>query len=376
MALVWILTLSILVGQLVKIPLGTHGGLTLLDITVIGLCLVGAYQTRLRLKKPPKFIIAAIIFAIIAALSLSLTPLHLTTPQYLTSFFYTVRFSLYILLSWLILSGALKPLGENINKILLFSGIGLAILGLQQFIFLPDLRFLTSGGLDPHYFRTASTFLDPNFLGAYFVLTLLLIFPKHKFVWILIVYLALLTTFSRSSYGMFLVSFLTLSFFKRSLKLAVITVILFAVFLLSFQIYIRAVNRVLPLDRNQTASYRFSTWQQGFEIFLKNPLLGVGFNTYNFALYEYNLGDEQFLKGKGSTSNDSSLLHILSTTGIVGLFAYFLFIHNLIKIANPTLTAATLGLLGHSFFVNSLFYPFILIWIMLMASNLYGKSDH
>lgn len=369
-----IVTLAITAGQLVKIPIGM-GGATILDVIVITLCFVGIWQTRLRLTKPPSFIMSALLFTIVALISLLLTPLQLSINQYFSSFLYILRFFSYMLLGWLLFSKALPSLKKNIDNILLLSGLGLATLGLLQFIFLPDLRFMSVFGWDPHYFRTASTFLDPNFLGAYFVLTLLLIFPKHKFFWFLIVYLALLTTFSRSSYGMFLISFLTLSFFKRSFKLAVVTITLFAVFLFSFQIYIRLVNTVTPLDRDQTASYRFTTWQQGFEIFLKNPLLGVGFNTYNLALKEYNLGDEQFLKGKGSTSNDSSLLHILSTTGIVGLLAYFLFIYNLIK-TNPTLTAAILGLLGHSFFVNSLFYPFILIWIIFEASNLYGKSNH
>lgn len=373
-----IITLAIVAGQLVKVPLGEGRGVTAIDAVVIILCLFGLFQIKFKLSPPPSFVKLGLFFSLIALLSLIFTPLHLTTNQYLFSFFYTVRFSLYLLLGWLLISNAFPYLKQNVNQILILSGLALAVLGLLQFIFLPDLRFLTSWGWDPHYFRTASTFLDPNFLGAYFVLTLLMIFPKHKFVWILIVYLALLTTFSRSSYGMFLISFLSLSFFKRSFKLAVVTVIFFAIFLLSFQTYISLVNTVTPLDRGQTASYRFSTWQQGFEIFLKHPIIGVGYNAYNFALKEYNLADEQFLRGHGSTTNDSSILHIAATTGILGFSAYLLFLVSLCKASwgkNPYFVAGIFGLLGHSIFVNSLFYPPILIWTILAGSNLYHEKS-
>ncbi len=380
-----IITLAIVAGQLIKIPLGEGRGATVIDAAVIALCLFGLFQIKLHLTSPPIFIKQGLLFSLIALLSLIFTPLHLTTNQYLSSFFYTLRFSSYILLGWLLLSNAFPFLKQNINQILIFSGLALAVLGLLQFIFLPDLRFLSVFGWDPHYYRSASTFLDPNFLGAYLVLTLLLIFRNlHSFKNFkgfflpLIVYLALMTTFSRSSYGMFLIGFLTLSFFKKSTKLTFLTIIFFLALLLSFQIYIRAVNQITPLDRSQTASFRFSTWQQGFEIFLKNPVIGVGFNAYSFALKEYIIADEQFLKGHGSTTNDSSMLHIAATTGILGFGAYLLFLVSLCRAAwikNPFFVAGIFGLLGHSIFVNSLFYPPILIWIILTASNLYDEKS-
>lgn len=380
---VLILILAITAGQLIKLPLSQNTGITLLDIATLILCCFGLFKLKFKLKKPSLPLTGALFFIFVATLSLILTPLHLTSMQFLSSFLYTIRFGAYILLGWEIYSGAYPLLKDKIPQILITSGFSLAVLGLAQFIFLPDLRSLAKDGWDPHFYRTASTFFDPNFLGAYLTLTLLLISQnvlhlktdKRNLLFI-IVYLTLMTTFSRSSYGMFLISFLTLSFFKKSAKLAYMAIILFCLLLLSFQIYIRAVNQVTPLDRGQTASYRITTWQQGFEIFSKNPILGVGFNAYNFALRQYKLGDEQFLAGKGSTTNDSSLLHIASTTGILGLFAYFYFLFSLCKHwkKNPVLTAGILGLIGHSIFVNSLFYPFILIWIVLSASNLYEHT--
>lgn len=373
-----IITLAIISGQLVKVSIG-GGGATLIDLAVLCICLIGLCKIKFKLKFPPKFIIAGLFFCLVSLLSLIFSPLTLTNKEFLTSFFYIIRFLSYILLGWLIYSKALPFLKQDINQILVISGVGLSILGLWQFIFIPNLGFLASFGWDPHFYRTVSSFLDPNFLGAFLVLTLLLIFQNVlslkrnlKVVLSIIVYFALMTTFSRSSYGMFLISFLYFSFFKKSFKLFLLTIILFITLLISFQIYIRAVNKVTPLDRSQTASFRLSTWQQGLEIFLKNPILGIGYNAYNFALRQYKLGNQQFLSGKGATSNDSSLVHIASTTGILGLITYFYFLLSLYfyKGKDIVLSSAILGLLGHSFFVNSLFYPPILIWLILFASSL------
>lgn len=377
-----ILILAIISGQLIKLPLPVLGGVTMLDIVVFAFCLLGLTKIWFKFKKPPLFIFGGLMFIFIAILSLLLTPLNLIPLEFVTSFLYTVRFAIYIFFGLLIFSGAFPFL--NKKQILIASGVGLAILGLIQFIFLPDLRFLANIDLDPHFYRTVSTFLDPNFAGAYFVLTLILIVNEYmtltlksykKNLLFLTIYLALLTTFSRSSYLMFLVSFLISSFLRKSVKMAFLTIVLFIFLIISFRISTQIVNRVISLDRNQTASYRLSTWQQGLKIFSRNPVLGVGFNAYNFALRHYRLGNEQFLRGKGSTTNDSSLLYILSTTGALGLLAYSLFIFGMIKISKINMAPIIFGLLTHSFFVNSLFYPFTIVWLILITTAYYDKPS-
>ena len=170
-----ILALAIISGQLIKIPVFGSSGVITLDIAVAALCLLGSYKLKFKLKKPPLFTGTASVFILIAILSLVLTPLNLSFSEYLTSFFYTVRFTMYVFLGWIIFSGAFPGLRNDIPLMLLFSGLGLAVLGLLQFIFLPDMQFLAKSGWDPHYYRIVSTFLDPNFAGAYFALTLLLL---------------------------------------------------------------------------------------------------------------------------------------------------------------------------------------------------------
>lgn len=375
-----ILIVSILAGELIKFPLSGNEGPILLDLSVGLLCLLGIYHLKGKFKKPNLSVKFGVAFIIVSILSLILTPLYLTTTEYLISLSYTLRFTLYLFLFYLINIGAFPNL-KNTSKILLLSGIGVGILGLLQFIFFPNLSFLQPFGWDPHYFRTVSTFLDPNFAGAFFVLTLLLLvqnFSKDKkwyLYFFIIVYLALLNTFSRSSYVMFLVSGITYSFFKKSKTFFVYTIILFIILLIGFQLYSQLVAKPRGINREQSASYRIDTWQDGLIIFQKSPFLGVGFNAYKYAIKQYQLSDEQFLKSRGSSTNDSSLLYVLSTTGTIGFIIYILFLSSFVKEGfkkNKLLVAAMIGLIIHSLFANSLFYPFILIWIFLKAID----KDH
>ena len=369
-----ILAFAVTACQLIRIPVGI-GGITILDITISLFCLGGILRLKFNLKKPPRQIIAALIFLSLAAISLIFTPLNLTNEEYFISFSYTVRFFLYVLFAWLAFSNTFGNLRENLTKVLLLSGISFAFLGLLQFLFFPNLSFLNISGWDPHYFRTVSTFLDPNFAGAFLVLTTILIFQnlanykKWGIIFFLIIFLALLTTFSRSSYLMFLVSGLTFALLKKSKTFAFATILLFVLLLIGFQVYTNLVAEPRNIDRTQSASFRLNTWQQGLTLFKSHPTLGVGFNSYRYALRNYHLGDEKFLKSHGSSSNDSSLLFVATTTGLLGLLAYLYFLWTLFKSPheNFILTAGVTGRLIHSFCANSLFYPPILAWLLFIS---------
>lgn len=371
--------ISIVAGELIKFPFFGIQGPVLLDLTITLLCLFGFFQIKFKFKKPDLVAKLGALFIGICILSLVLTPLHLNMKEYLTSFSYTLRFSLYLLIYYLIQSGAFNSFKKNILKVLLISGITFSVLGLLQFLIFPNLIFLQTFGWDPHYFRTVSTFLDPNFAGAYFVLTLLLIMSlrgvlttRQSILFLIIIYVSLLSTFSRSSYLMFLVSGITLSFLERSKKKFTAVIILFIILMAGFQLYTQLVAKPKGIDREQSASYRMSTWQNGLTIFQKAPFLGIGFNAYKYAVAEYHLADEQFINSRGSSTNDSSLLYVLATTGIIGFFIYIVFLFSLLKKGlknNHLLTAGLIGLIFHSFFANSLFYPFILLWILLKAAD-------
>lgn len=375
----WILTLAIISGQLIKIPINTESAVSLLDLAVTIFCIKGLLKLKFKLKQPPAYIKGAFIFIFLATVSLTFTPLSLEPLDYLSAFLYTVRFGSYVFLAWLIWSNAFSSLLNNIPKILIISGVGLALLGFFQLIFFPDLRFLTEKGWDPHYFRTVSTFLDPNFTGAFLVLTMLptisylrgrnVLTRRVFYIIFALLYIALLTTFSRSSYLMLLVSGITLSYFKKSKVLFLSTLLLFAGLMLGFQIYSQTIAESRNIDREQSATSRLDTWQQGLILFQKSPILGVGFNAYRQGIKEYKLGDETFLASHGSSGNDSSLLFVAATVGIIGLISYLYFLWTFAKPSNKNfiLSSATAGLIIHSVFANSLFYPPTLSWLLLTA---------
>ncbi|OGE26156.1 hypothetical protein A3C26_01365 [Candidatus Daviesbacteria bacterium RIFCSPHIGHO2_02_FULL_39_12] len=377
-----ILTLAILSGQLIKIPLLPQGGLTVLDFTVISLVFFGLIKLKLRLKSPPFFIKTALFFITVCLISLAITPLSLNLSQYLISVSYTLRLLFYIILGWLIYLEAFPKLKDQIPQIVCYSSLSLSIIGILQFIFVPDLRFLQKDLWDPHYFRAVSTLLDPNFLGAFLVLSLLTTFntkisPALKKYSLLIIFIALLTTFSRGSYLSFLLTFSTFSLCKKSVKQIFVTLLLFVILLTGFNIYQKAVAEPRGVDKAKSAENRLGTWQQGLTLFQHHPILGTGFNAYKFALKQNNLANDQFLQSRGATSNDSSLLHVASTTGVIGLITYIFFLFSLFLTGwknktNPyglVLISGLVGLLAQSFFINNLFYPFIFLWIILIAAR-------
>lgn len=377
------LTFALLCGQLLKLPVAGNSGPSILDILISILCIIGVFNLKLKFKRPPAYIFAGSIFILFLLISLLFTPLKLTSSQYLISLSYTLRFASIAFLSYLIYVGAFPKFQVKIMDTLILSGVGLAILGILQFIFIPDLSFTTAYGWDPHYFRAVSTFLDPNFFGAFMVLTLLLFLRRShlstevrplsslEILLSSILYLALLLTFSRSSYGMFLISFLSLSVLLKSKKLFGISILLFLILMSGFYVYTKIISEPRNIDRTQSAQFRLNTWQEGFDLFQSHPILGVGFNSYRFALGQYNLAPKDQLASHGSSSNDSSLLFVAATTGVVGLISYLYFLFQLGFAnfrKNFILAAAIIGLVAHSFFADSLFYPPILLWLFLIAS--------
>lgn len=387
---IWILIISIIAGQLIKLPQGNQSGLTLLDISVLFLDIIFLFTLKFHLPSTPKWVKVGIIFISLSFLSLLLTPLKLSQQEIIISSLYIFRFLTYFLLGWLLLSPQIAQISKTVPLIFIISTVVMAVLGLIQFIFIPDMLFLAEKGWDPHYFRTVSTLLDPNFMGTFFALILITLFlqgrklmnQKLTIIIFIIVYIALITTFSRGAALIFFTSFLALSIIKKSPKLILFTILLTAGFALSFFRYTQDVAEPRNIDRRESAEFRLNSWQEGLTLFQKYPLLGVGFNTYRYALRENNLASEGVINSRGGSANDSSLIFVAATTGVTGLATYLYFLFTLLQsswnnhkkgnIWGTIFFTGLLGLLVQSFFANSLFYPWFLIWIFLTSSHLGG----
>ena len=134
-------------------------------------------------------------------------------------------------------------------------------------------------------------------------------------------------------------------------------------------------------------------------IFRDNPILGVGFNSYRYAQHRYGFIDDISLKtSHAGAGTDNSFLLVLATTGVVGLAFYIYMWFKILKSYHPkqvfgsdemlkrvqhdtkkesfqktisiTIIASSIGLFANSFFINSLFYPPIMLWMWVLVGLL------
>ena len=286
----------------------------------------------------------------------------------------------------------------------LLVGVGfvVALFGIAQYLVFPDFSSMVAHGWDPHYYRVLSTFFDPNFVGGFLVMNLALVvalsleveswekFDLFKAVIAIIILLAIVLTFSRSTYLMFVVT-MGLIGLIRSRKVLVLGIL---IGVLTIVLIPRVQERIVGgfINIDPSASFRFQSWEKGWEIAKDNLAIGVGYNSYRYAQIKYDFiqpWSESDVNAYSASGVDSSLLLVLATLGLPGFFIYLLFILQQAyigakgylrsrspysKVASLTVFAVVIGLLVHSQFVNSLFYPFILEWLIILVGVAEGSQ--
>ncbi|MFH0776749.1 MAG: O-antigen ligase family protein [Patescibacteria group bacterium] len=317
-----------------------------------------------------------LIFWAVGILSLVFGSAELSSGELKFAAFYFLRF-IGISGLLLVVRDLKKKESLRVGNFLLGGGFLLALLGFVLLKILPDFTEagLTDLGWDPHIGRLTSTFLDPNFAAGAFAFFLAILggrfLQAKKFgaqVWLLVVAgilgSALLLTFSRSGILALGISGLVLGIWgDRRILLAGILIAA-----LGIASSARLAERIGELGKSveslgsqsqqvldPTAQLRADSWREGWRIFESKPILGVGLGAYKF---------HQSFAGESShaaTGSDASLLNIAAMTGILGLVAFGIFLWNLGATAwrhkNWGFLAAMAGLLAHSVFVNSLFFP-------------------
>lgn len=254
---------------------------------------------------------------------------------------------------------------KQIVYILYSISIITAILSLAQYVIFPDIRSLAVAEWDPHYFRVVGTFLDPGFTGLILVFTLIFFtLRRNKFLWVL-AYIPFALTYSRSSYAAFLASMAYIAWKIKGWKFFLGILILFTV---TIAILPRAPDgEGVKLERTNSIQARIDSWTTAWKIFTQHPILGIGFNTYRYA-------QGASLKSHAGAGSDSSLLFVAATTGLVGLIVYLWYLSRL-RTINYELQATLVAVLVHSIFLNSLFYPAVMVWIALLLSASDSRPD-
>lgn len=374
--LIWAFFLSLPLGQLGALPI--YPGVTLYvhDLILIVLLTIGFIQAK-NLKIPG--LIKPITFFIVAGVaSLVVNGVRFPPLELAAASLYLVRWGLYSLLYMYIAQKEIKM--DIWKKGLWLSGVLMTVVGVSQFIFYPNLRNLFYLGWDPYYFRLFSTFLDPNFTGLILLFSILLSlnFKKllQKKVYIILISvqaIAFILTFSRSSYLAALGAALTYSILKKNWRPLVVLAILMGTFILIPKPELEA----LRFNRTDSSIGRIKSWGKGVALVKNAPLLGNGFNTLRFI--DKTTARDELARSKAAAGIDNSFLFIWATTGIVGLMAYLWLLWKIITLALSLLRFKKSPALGivlictvsaaitHSLFSNSLFYPWVMIWLWVLV---------
>ena len=370
---------SFSLGEIARIQFPNSITVGLFDISVVSLSFYILAKTR---KSKFTLKIPIILFILISLFSLGINFRRYELDQFLIGSLYLLRWIAYTGVYFSATS--LSDKGKKYTlRFMMLSGIFIVFFGYLQFLFYPSLRNLYYLGWDEHMHRMFSTFLDPNFAGVVFVLFFVFFYVfKEKFISnrllssliLLLTFGAIILTYSRGAYLMFVVCALIYSILVRQWKVVAGVVLVFAILfiILSPRFYIENTN----LLRVASATQRLESSKQALAIFDKNPL-GVGFNTFRYAREKYGFKAlSLFGPSHSGAGVDNSMVLILVTTGIPGFLVYVYLIYKIFRIGSFNLRKNKMGLvllvslgglLVNSLFINSLLYSFTMAWIFLLA---------
>lgn len=387
-------------GNLARVPILSAGGravpLLLADVMAAGVAVVWIVAAVQRKScKLDGVALAGLAFAIVGMLSAvaGVSRFGLSTQELVVALAQLARWVVYFLIYIVAINGTtdrdVVPLWRTLEtSLLLFSGFGIL-----QSAFLPNFAQLVypesqaNVDWDVQGHRLVSTILDPNFAGAFIAMGLLVQLalmstgsrvPRWKPVLLLV---ALLLTASRGSILAFIVGLGLILFVrgrsKKLLSVLGLVAVGVAVALPKLVAYAKSFNK-LSLD-DPSALARFLSWARGWTVFRDHPIIGVGFNTWSAIQVRYGW-DKQ---AAGAVFGiDGGLLFVAVLTGAVGLTLYVAMI--LLAMARARsiwrdteqpqfhrgmaigIAAATLALVVHSLFTNSLLLPFLMepLWVL------------
>jgi O-antigen ligase len=185
---------------------------------------------------------------------------------------------------------------------------------------------------------------------------------------------AIYLTYSRGAFIMLVVGLLSFLWLKGKRKvLIIIFIILVALIFIAPKSFKLEGTNFLRIVSTQG---RIANMQQGLDVFWKSPVIGVGFNSYRYALNRYfGVNNSIWETTHAGAGNDNSYIFVLATTGIVGFSAFVFLILKMLMLGREKFKneyailfiSVFLGLLVNSLFTNTLFYVLILEWIWIFA---------
>lgn len=341
--------LSIAFGQFTRVNVGWLPDFYIHDALVIILLTANINL----IIKPQLSTTTKYIYYFITALILSYL---INIPVYpransLINFLYSARISAYLLAYTVI--ARLEFSAKKIKQLLLLSGVIIAVIGLSQYFLHPDTRYLYYLGWDDHLNRLIFPYFDPTYAGVMTSLTLLYSISKKYYPVAFLSLGATLLTYARS---IFLSLAPAIILQAKKTRLWLLVGIVLGVIILPTRF-----GEGTNLLRTYSISSRFTHDMKIIPLALKNPLLGIGMNNLS-----HEISTESEFTNRATTANNS-FIYLAVTTGVLGTSLFLLILYQLIKNSeNKSLWAF---LVTASLFNNVLFYPFALLWILILEST-------
>lgn len=285
------------------------------------------------------------------------------------SFLYLVRLVGY-LLGFDIITDCVKN-GFISKKLVQISIFLLGFFGMIQYFLYGNLRNLQYLGWDPHQSRVFGQFFDTSVAGAVYGLILIyLVIRKNLFSSLVknfiypSAYLILgLFTYSRG----YLVSIASAVVVQTLIIRKNLKFLGFAVSVLIGFIVLapNPFGEGVKLLRTSTVESRLTDYQTGLKLFLKNPLIGIGYNRIRY----FKPSDSVLNRGlsHAGASFHSSYLIVAVTSGVVGLGAFLYWFWLTGRMSDFALVSGVF-ISVYSLFDNIILHPFVLfLWPILIG---------
>ncbi len=292
--------------------------------------------------------------------------------EILYGFLYLLRLAAYFYF-FLYIYNFVKKSDKNkqlvLNSLLLISVVS-AFFGWIQFFWVPDIKPFFTYGWDEHLFRLVGTFLDPTYLGLIIVFGLLLAIDKKIKTLFIFLFVSLAFTYSRASYLAFLAGAGYLAFASGKLGRWVLILASLIIIVLALP---TSKNHSIEITRMFSVVARVENYKTTLGIFKESPIFGVGFN--NLCLAYNRFVGYQSVSSHACSGSDSSILFLLATGGIAGLFSFLLIARVTWRFTKSKVFRSVLvALIVHSLFSNSLFYPWILSFVLVLLAMFLGDE--
>jgi len=311
--------------------------LPLFEISLGLLALANFYKNR-QIKN--KYFLYFLLFSLITGKFITVT-----------SFLYFIR--LTVLLSFFIFPPVFDKKFKNFFLLIVLSNI---IFGLIQYFIWPNFTYFDSLNWDPHLFRLVSTFFDPTFTGLIFLMFIITLFIQNFSTYYLIIpYIALSLTYSRSSLLSFIIAFTYISTKIKNTKIFFISLL---ILIITLFVLPRLEGEGTKLERVSSIKAKIENYRQGIKLFSQHPVFGVGYNNLKYAR------NESQNSSHAAFGFDSSLLTILTTTGLIGFILFILGLKQYLLKADFLHRTLLIAILFHSLFSNSLLYPWTLLFLI------------